>query len=107
MQQVPYKENRLVMFDSALFHKTDDFTFRRGYLNRRINLTLLFGRMVMGNGEAKAVKAAGDAQEVSHEPRENGDVCQGGSGVVGKDGFGGGGPGGGGSPKLVLRAYRP
>jgi len=27
---VPYKENRLVMFDSALFHKTDDFTFKKG-----------------------------------------------------------------------------
>ena len=26
---VPYKENRLVMFDSALFHKTDDFTFKK------------------------------------------------------------------------------
>ena len=105
MQQVPYKENRLVMFDSALFHKTDDFTFRRGYLNRRINLTLLFGRMVMGKGEAKAVKAAGDAEEVAHESRGNGDACQGGS--VGRDGLEGGEAGGGGSPKLVLRAYRP
>lgn len=43
--RVPYKENRLVMFDSALFHKTDDFHFKPGFLNRRINLTLLFGEM--------------------------------------------------------------
>mmetsp|Transcript_23895 Transcript_23895/g.59010 ORF Transcript_23895/g.59010 Transcript_23895/m.59010 type:complete len:407 (-) Transcript_23895:98-1318(-) len=47
---IPYRENRLVMFDSALFHKTDSFQFRPGYLNRRINLTLLFGEMDLGGG---------------------------------------------------------
>ena len=40
---VPYKQNRLVMFHSKLFHKTDSFRFKRGFENRRINLTLLFG----------------------------------------------------------------
>jgi hypothetical protein len=45
---VPYRANRLVMFDSALFHRTDDFTFAAGYCNRRINLTLLYGRMAPG-----------------------------------------------------------
>ena len=43
---VPYKQNRCVMFNSALLHETDDFTFRDGYENRRINLTLLFGAKV-------------------------------------------------------------
>jgi hypothetical protein len=42
---VPYRQNRAVIFDSALFHHTDDFSFRRGYKNRRINLTLLYGDM--------------------------------------------------------------
>mmetsp|Transcript_15343 Transcript_15343/g.38557 ORF Transcript_15343/g.38557 Transcript_15343/m.38557 type:complete len:411 (+) Transcript_15343:161-1393(+) len=49
---IPYKENRLVMFDSALFHKTDSFQFKPGFLNRRINLTLLFGRMNLGHDAA-------------------------------------------------------
>mmetsp|Transcript_87482 Transcript_87482/g.245624 ORF Transcript_87482/g.245624 Transcript_87482/m.245624 type:complete len:435 (+) Transcript_87482:65-1369(+) len=40
---VPYKANRMVIFDSTLLHKTDDFTFKAGYENRRINLTMLFG----------------------------------------------------------------
>lgn len=42
---VPYRANRAVIFDSALFHQTDSFRFRRGYTNRRINLTLLYGDM--------------------------------------------------------------
>lgn len=42
---VPYRTNRAVIFDSALFHQTDSFKFRRGYKNRRINLTLLYGDM--------------------------------------------------------------
>lgn len=40
---VPYRTNRAVMFNSKLFHKTDDFHFKNGYENRRINITLLFG----------------------------------------------------------------
>jgi hypothetical protein len=39
--------NRLVLFQSDLYHKTD-FTsgnkFKKGYKNRRINVTLLFGK---------------------------------------------------------------
>ena len=31
------------MFDSKLLHKTDSFTFKPGYTNRRINLTFLYG----------------------------------------------------------------
>jgi len=40
---IPYRANRAVIFDSDLFHETDKMVFRDGYLNRRINLTLLYG----------------------------------------------------------------
>lgn len=40
---VPHRCNRLVMFNSNLVHKTDDFRFRSGFENRRINVTMLFG----------------------------------------------------------------
>ncbi len=42
--QVPYRQNRAVIFDSALIHATQPLRFRSGYANRRINLTLLYGR---------------------------------------------------------------
>jgi tetratricopeptide (TPR) repeat protein len=41
---IPYRANRAVVFDSDLFHETDVINFRPGYENRRINITLLFGR---------------------------------------------------------------
>jgi hypothetical protein len=41
---VPYRANRAVIFDSDLFHETDAIHFAPGYCNRRINLTLLYGR---------------------------------------------------------------
>jgi hypothetical protein len=41
---IPYRSNRAVIFDSSLFHATDNIRFNDGYLNRRINLTLLYGR---------------------------------------------------------------
>ena len=41
---VPYRANRAVVFDSDLFHETDTVHFKPGYENRRINITLLFGR---------------------------------------------------------------
>ncbi len=40
---VPYRANRAVIFDSDLFHETDRITFKEGYLNRRINITMLYG----------------------------------------------------------------
>ena len=40
---VPYRRNRVVIFDSDLFHRTDNLDFRPGYENRRINVTMLFG----------------------------------------------------------------
>jgi hypothetical protein len=41
---VPYRSNRAVIFDSDLFHETDVYQFAEGYENRRINVTMLFGR---------------------------------------------------------------
>jgi hypothetical protein len=40
---IPYKQNRVVVFNSDLFHETDEIHFDEGYENRRINITLLFG----------------------------------------------------------------
>lgn len=40
---VPYRQNRAVVFNSDLFHATDNFNFKSGYENRRINITMLFG----------------------------------------------------------------
>lgn len=40
---VPYAENRVVLFNSDLFHETDSCEFKSGYENRRINITMLFG----------------------------------------------------------------
>ena len=45
---IPHKPNRAVIFDSALFHQTDKYRFKKGYDKGRINLTLLFGEMQKG-----------------------------------------------------------
>ena len=39
---IPYKENRAVIFNSQLYHATDDFSFEESYENRRINVTFLY-----------------------------------------------------------------
>jgi tetratricopeptide (TPR) repeat protein len=41
---VPYRCNRAVLFDSMIAHSTDEYRFRDGFENRRINITLLYGR---------------------------------------------------------------
>ena len=41
---VPYRQNRAVIFNSDLFHATAPLRFRPGYENRRINVTMLFGQ---------------------------------------------------------------
>ncbi len=41
---VPHKQNRAVLFNSDLFHETGRLVFKPGYENRRINVTMLFGR---------------------------------------------------------------
>ena len=43
---IPYLENRIVIFNSNLFHETDRYKFKEGYENRRINVTMLFGDRV-------------------------------------------------------------
>jgi Flp pilus assembly protein TadD len=50
---VPYRANRAVIFDSDLFHETDRITFREGYTNRRINITMLYGRRRSHEGPAQ------------------------------------------------------
>ncbi len=39
---IPYKENRAVIFNSQLYHATDNFSFEESYENRRINITFLY-----------------------------------------------------------------
>jgi Flp pilus assembly protein TadD len=41
---IPYRRNRAVIFNSDLFHSTAPLRFQPGYDNRRINITMLFGR---------------------------------------------------------------
>ena len=41
--EIPYRENRAVIFDSRLFHGSGSMKFADGYENQRINITLLFG----------------------------------------------------------------
>jgi tetratricopeptide (TPR) repeat protein len=41
--RIPHRANRAVIFRSSLFHKTSDCRFAEGYLNKRINVSLLFG----------------------------------------------------------------
>ena len=40
---VPYRQNRAVLFNSDYFHRTGDLNFKEGYENRRINVTRLYG----------------------------------------------------------------
>jgi Flp pilus assembly protein TadD len=42
--RVAHRANRAVLFKSSLFHRTDACRFKEGYLNKRINVSFLFGR---------------------------------------------------------------
>lgn len=42
--KVAHRGNRAIIFNSTLFHETDRIDFENGYENRRINVTLLYGR---------------------------------------------------------------
>jgi len=53
---IPYRANRAVIFDSDLFHETDAIAFRDGYANRRINITMLYGRRRTHEGLAPAAQ---------------------------------------------------
>ncbi len=41
--RIPHRENRAVIFNSGLFHRTDEINFGSNYEQRRINITMLFG----------------------------------------------------------------
>ena len=41
--KIPYRTNRAIVFNSDLFHETDEIAFKDDYLSRRINITLLYG----------------------------------------------------------------
>lgn len=41
--KIPYQTNRAIIFNSDLFHETDEIAFKNDYLDRRINITLLYG----------------------------------------------------------------
>ena len=60
---VKHKANRAVIFDSALFHQTDKYKFKKGYKNGRINLTLLFGEMQKGEDSSDRGTADGSMKE--------------------------------------------
>ncbi len=40
---IPYRANRAIVFASNLFHRTDDCAFQEGYLNKRLNVSFLYG----------------------------------------------------------------
>lgn len=40
---IPYRQNRAIIFNSDLFHGTQELKFCEGYENRRINITMLYG----------------------------------------------------------------
>jgi len=40
---IPYRENRAVIFNSDLFHATAEVNFRSEYEHRRVNITMLYG----------------------------------------------------------------
>jgi hypothetical protein len=65
---VPYRQNRAVIFDSALFHKSDQFRFQTGYENRRINLTFLYGnRPITGVTSESSSSSASSKDKVKEE----------------------------------------
>lgn len=41
---IPHRQNRAVIFNSDLIHETAPLHFRDGYDNRRINITMLYGK---------------------------------------------------------------
>jgi hypothetical protein len=50
--RVAHRANRAVLFKSSLFHKTDTCRFKEGYLNKRINVSLLFGQFESAQSES-------------------------------------------------------
>ena len=42
--RIDYRQNRVVIFNSDLFHGTQGLRFKSGYVNRRVNITMLYGQ---------------------------------------------------------------
>ncbi|MEX0923268.1 MAG: tetratricopeptide repeat protein [Rhodovibrionaceae bacterium] len=42
--EVPHRQNRVVIFNSDLFHRSGEVSFKEGYENRRLNVTMLYGK---------------------------------------------------------------
>ena len=40
---IPYRQNRVTIFNSNLYHETDKLSFKKEFSKRRINFTFLFG----------------------------------------------------------------
>ncbi len=47
--RVPHRCNRALVFNSTLFHETDQIVFRPDYTQRRVNITLLYGIRLLEN----------------------------------------------------------
>jgi Flp pilus assembly protein TadD len=43
---ISYGGNKVALFESRLLHKTDDVEFKDNYADRRVNLTVLYGRPI-------------------------------------------------------------
>ena len=69
---IPYKQNRMVLFKSDLLHATDTFKFKRGFANRRINFTFLYGERGQGEDEISIKQRT----ERSKERRQQQDAAQ-------------------------------
>ena len=41
---IPHRQNRALLFNSNLFHRSDNLHFRDDYASRRMNITMLFGK---------------------------------------------------------------
>jgi hypothetical protein len=55
---IPYRCNRVVIFDSDLFHTTPALRFESGYESRRVNVTVLFGDRREAPSKHDAMKRA-------------------------------------------------
>jgi hypothetical protein len=56
---IPYRENRAVVFDSDLFHATAEVRFRPEYEHRRVNVTMLYGERAEDRHHHAAPGASG------------------------------------------------
>jgi hypothetical protein len=49
---IPYRANRAIIFRSDIFHVTAPVSFKTEYENRRVNVTMLYGRRESGRNDA-------------------------------------------------------